>query len=134
LVSQARRLQEEQQRERDLEAHQRTVFTYMEAKNRVAREVASWRLSLVEGAARFRALCQASPSFSLKMHRFIYPSDSDEECYCRALIHQVRWVLADDPAQAQEAAGRLEAELTELLHQGPPSFPLRGKPVRAPST
>jgi hypothetical protein len=124
LAEQVRILQEEAQRGRDLESRVRLLSARAEDKDQLALEVAAGRLSLVEGAARFRDLCQTTPGFSLKMLRLLYPSDSEEESYCWALIVRVRKVLADDPAQARAAAGRLGAELTELLHQGSPLFPL----------
>jgi hypothetical protein len=122
LVSGARLLEEEQQRECSLEARQRTVFAYREAKDRVAREVAAGRRSLVEGTARFRALCLETPAFRPEIVRQYYGGDSEEECYGRALIDRVRGALADDPAQAQEVASRLEAELVGLLNQGAPAY------------
>jgi hypothetical protein len=92
----------------------------------VAREVAVGRLSLVEGAARFRALCLETPAFDPERFRRHHAGNSEEECYCRALIAWVRGILADDPAQAQaqEEASRLEAELRDLLHQGPLAYHL----------
>jgi hypothetical protein len=120
LTGQARLLQETARRERDLEALIRLVHVRGEGKDQVAREVAAGQLSLVEGAARFRALCQDSPGFTLKMLRFSFPGNSEEESYCRALIDRAQRILADHPAQAQAAAWRLEAELQKLLRKGTP--------------
>jgi hypothetical protein len=123
LASLARVFREEASRERDLEALIRLLGVYAEAKDQVAREVAAGQLSLVEGAARFRALCLETPGFDPALFRRFHGGNSDEECYCRALIDWVRRVLADDPAQAQKVASRLEAELQELVRNGIPSFP-----------
>jgi hypothetical protein len=118
LAGRARVLEEEQQRQRDLEAREKALFACMAGKDQVAREVAAGHLSLVEGAARFRALCRDTPGFSPALFHRIHGGSSDEECYCRALIDQVWWVLADHPAQAQETAWRLEVELEVLLNYG----------------
>jgi hypothetical protein len=63
LAGTARVFQEEARRERDLEALHRTVSACTKGKDQVARAVVAGRLSLVKGAARFRALCQATPGF-----------------------------------------------------------------------
>jgi hypothetical protein len=124
LAGQFRLFQEEARRERDLEALHRIVFACTEGKDQLARDVAANRLSLVEGAARFRALCLATPAFDPVRLRRDHPGSSDEECYYRALIDWVRGVLADQPVRAEEVAWRLEAELQELLRNGTPSLPL----------
>jgi hypothetical protein len=124
LAGLARVFQEQARRERDLEALHRTVSACTEGKDQVARAVAAGQLSLVKGAARFRTLCLATPRFDPALFRQVHGGNSDGECYCRGLLARVRRVLADDPAQAQKVAGRLEAELRDLLHQGPPAFHL----------
>jgi hypothetical protein len=124
LAGQARVIQEEARRERNLEALHRTLFACLEDKDQVARELAAGRLSLVEAAARFRAIARETPGFDRAVFRRVHGGDSEEESYCWAVIQRVRDLLADHPAHAQEVAWRLEAELQELLHSRPPSFPL----------
>jgi hypothetical protein len=85
-------------------------------KDRLAAQVADGRLALPDAAARFRDLDRQPPPFCWDQFRSSYPGRSDEERHCREVIKYVR-VLVGGPAGAA-VAGRLEAELRDLLDRG----------------
>jgi hypothetical protein len=88
-----------------------------EGKAAAVEEVAAGRLSLVEAAARFRALEAGRPRnrYCRPAHE-LYPGDSEGERLCREVIAHVEARLAPQGrARARQFAARLEAELGELL-------------------
>jgi hypothetical protein len=85
------------------------------AKWQIAKEVIAGQRSLAEAMEQFRALDRQWPDLRSESKR---PEDlwmSEDEWDGRAVIDQVRQVLADRPAEADAAAGRLEQELQQLL-------------------
>jgi hypothetical protein len=101
-----------------------------EAKERVAKEVIARRKSLAEAMEHFRALDrQWPPSHPWLRHQT--PEDlgmSEDEWDGRAVIDQVRQVLAGRPDEADAVAGRLEKKLQQLLadHKKHPPAPANG--------
>jgi hypothetical protein len=89
-------------------------FRRIEAKWQIAKEVIAGRRSLAEALEQFRTLDRQWPeNFS-----FQTPEDfgmSEDEWDGRAVIEQVRQVLADRPDEAAVVADRLEQELQQLL-------------------
>ncbi len=76
------------------------------AKQRVVEQVITGRLTLIEGAARFRAL-----------GRGLLPAAEDGEAVCRAVISWADLALRDRPEQAAAVAERLEGELRRHLER-----------------
>jgi hypothetical protein len=116
-------LEDEKQRERDLDARQEALFRCMEAKNQLVREVIAGRLSLLEGAARLRELCRSTPGVIEDLRRRAWLGDTDEERACRDIIARAQSLLDDEPEKAQEVARRLDAELREWLRGSTPALP-----------
>ncbi len=90
-------------------------FRRIEAKWQIAQEVIAGRQSLAEAMERFRDLDRQWPDLRSVTKR---PEDlwmTEDEWDGRAVIGQVRQVLADRPDEAAEVAGRLEKELQILL-------------------
>jgi hypothetical protein len=101
-----------------LRAESRAGLARLETRHEVAGQVAQRRLSLLEGAARFRALDGKEPPVVLARLRMTYPGDTAEERCCRHLIHWVRLWLNDHPRADPRIPARLEAELEEHLRGG----------------
>jgi hypothetical protein len=104
----------------------RAVTRVNRAKKRIAELVARRCLGLREGAAAFRALDASRPA-RLRVpirSRDNDPDCSDEEAYCRCLIHWVGEIVREghgDPALVDE----LDTELAEGLN--------RPEPLRLPA-
>jgi hypothetical protein len=85
------------------------------AKWQIAQEVIAGRRSLTEAMEQFRDLDRQWPDLRSGITK---PEDlwmSEDEWDGRAVIEQVRQVLADRPDEAAAVAGRLEKELQRLL-------------------
>ena len=85
------------------------------AKWQIAREVIAGRRSLAEAMGLFQDLDRQWPDIRTGMKK---PEDlwmSEDEWDGRAVIEQVRQVLADRPDEAAAVAGRLEKEFQKLL-------------------
>jgi hypothetical protein len=86
----------------------------------VAQAVLARRVTLLEGAAYFRALNHQPPDFDWDIFRAIRPGDNDDERHCHEVIHWVYLALEDsDPCQAEAMRARLSAELDDHLRRGP---------------
>jgi hypothetical protein len=112
-----------------LERKSRAVLRQLNQKLRVARAVRAGRLTLLEGAALFRALDEGSPWFNPERFRLIYPGDSDEERHCRMVIRFAYSYFPEDAPPSEEARLRLR-ELSEHLRRGPLRLP-DVEPLRA---
>jgi hypothetical protein len=105
-------------RGRELRAESQATHARLEVRHEVARAVAEGRLSLLEGAARFRALDREEPPVILAQLRTTYPGATAEVRSCRHLIRWVRLWLNDHPGADRRVVQRLEAELGEHLCGG----------------
>jgi hypothetical protein len=89
-------------------------------KEAVVAEVIAGRLSLVEGAARFREIETRCPDLE-RVYRLalrLYYSDCDYEvAVARNLVAVARQRLADDPAADPAVQPRLEGELAVLARR-----------------
>jgi len=83
-----------------------TALARVAAKQRVVEQVIGGRLSLLEGAARFRAAARSG-----------FTADADGEAVCRAVIGWAELALRDRPERAAAVAERLEAELRRHLER-----------------
>lgn len=81
------------------------------AKREVAEAVRAGRLTLAQGAARFRAFDETAPPAVRMGLRLTYKGDSDEERYRRAVIQYVSLSHPGSPAEAEATRVRLEADL-----------------------
>jgi hypothetical protein len=94
-------------------------------KDQVARAVIDGRLTLVEAAARFRAINASRPA-NLPVCLDQYPGKTDEERVCREVIGYVETRLPEQPGTSAFLA-RLESELEAHLAAGGtaqgPNFP-----------
>jgi hypothetical protein len=90
-------------------------FRRIEAKWRIAEEVIAGRRSLAEAIERFRDLDRQWPDIRAGAERHELLWMSEDEWDGRAVIEQVRQVLADRPDEAAAVAGRLEKKLQQLL-------------------
>ncbi len=107
-----------QDRPEDMERQLQAVVHRMAAKHRIAQEVISERLTLLQAAERFMDLNEANPDFNWQAFRRAYPASSDEESCCRQVIRVVGGQLHNEPSRAQAVLERLEAELQSHLQQG----------------
>jgi hypothetical protein len=90
-------------------------FRRLGAKWQIAQEVIAGRRSLAEAMELFRDLDRQWPDIRTGMKK---PEDlwmSEDEWDGRAVIEQVRQVLANRPDEDTAVAGRLEKELQQLL-------------------
>jgi hypothetical protein len=88
------------------------------AKRALARDLADNRLTLLEAAARSRALDRAAPDFSWVAFRTPLPEATDEERHCREIIAHLRGSEPVGPTLTEELARQLEAELQGHLDRG----------------
>jgi hypothetical protein len=83
------------------------------AKDRIARDTADGRLSLLQAAALFRELNKLPPAPAQPTRvdsSLDIPADTEEAWLCRQVAAHVRVALRADPARAEAAVARLEAE------------------------
>jgi hypothetical protein len=88
------------------------------AKRAVAADVAAGRLTLFEGAARFRDLDADAPEEILAAWRRAVGGSSDEERYCRTVIQYVEVLLRDRPGESAAVLRNLGAQLADALSRG----------------
>jgi hypothetical protein len=104
-------------RSEELKQLHEASYRRLEAKWQIAEEVIAGRRSLAEAMEQFRELDRQWPDLRSRITK---PEDlwmSEDEWDGRAVIDQVRQVLADRPGEAAAVAGRLEKELQQLLAQ-----------------
>jgi hypothetical protein len=111
-----REIKSQERRRQELDAQGKALFAYLAAKQRLAREVASGRLDLLEAAGRFRHLNESFPGFDWFHFRRGNPGNSDVECLCRQVLAVVAETLEEDgdPGRAAPIMARLEAELQDF--------------------
>jgi hypothetical protein len=115
----------ERQRSAELDRLNQLVYPRLVAKYQVTAALAAGRLSLLEAAARFRALDQMAPGHPPAIFHSYYAGSSDEERYCRQAIQLLR--ASRNSASEQTAlAEQLEAELSEHLAHGTLHLPESG--------
>jgi hypothetical protein len=108
-------LAEQLARSEQLKQLHEASFRRLEAKWQIAKEVIAGRRSLAEAIEQFRDLDLQWPDIRTGFKK---PEDlwmSEDEWDGRAVIEQVRQVLAGRPDEADAVAGRLEKELQQLL-------------------
>jgi hypothetical protein len=92
------------------------------AKDRIARDAADGRVSLLEAAALFRELNKLPPAPARPTRvdsSLNIPADTEEAWLCRQVAAHVRVALRSDPARAEAAVARLEDEFfAELRAHG----------------
>jgi hypothetical protein len=104
--------------------HAQALRGRFKQKSQVVRELLAGRLTLLEAAARFRALDHAPPPFNWEMFREVHRGDSDEERHCREVIVGVEAELIDsDPCLCLAICEQLERELQQHLERGPLRLP-----------
>jgi hypothetical protein len=110
----------ERLRQVEMEQKLRAIVCRNKRKHRLALAVLAGRVTLLDGAAYFRALDHQPPVFNWSHFRDRWPGDSDDERHCHEVIHWVYLALSDeDPCQAEVMRARLRAELSERVCRGP---------------
>ena len=109
---------EEEGRRRDILSYQsQQLSRNLEAKCRVLEDLRDHRLTLLEAAARFRALGCPGPENNLKLFRLVYPGQTDEERWCRQVIGFLRGADSNQ-SELASLVDEFEAELTQHLAKG----------------
>jgi hypothetical protein len=83
------------------------------AKDRIARDTADGRVSLLEAAALFRELNRLPPARGKPpeiVTRVHIPMDTEAGWLCRQVAEHVHVALREEPDRAEAAVARLEAE------------------------
>jgi hypothetical protein len=102
-------------RQEHLKQLQEASLRRINAKWQIAQEVIARQRTLAEAIEQFRDLDRQWPDIRTQTKR---PEDlwmSEDEWDGRAVLDQVRQVLAGRPDEAAAVAGRLEKELQQLL-------------------
>jgi hypothetical protein len=81
------------------------------ARNRVANQVLTGQLSLIQAAASFRALNESAVDFNWQLFRADYRGSSDNERCCRQVIFYVQSQLPADSPESEAISAKLEDEL-----------------------
>jgi hypothetical protein len=108
----------ETERANRIETGMATALARRERANRLFEEVASGRVSLLEGAAALRETYQDVPDSFWLILRREYPDESDDSRLCRLLIRRMAVYLEKDPDRARAVVSRLEAEREEHVRRG----------------
>jgi hypothetical protein len=121
---------------REVSEDVRAVTDRIVRKQALAEEIIEGRMTLLEAAARFRALDEAPPRFHWEQFRRGYPGAGDEERHCREAIGFVRTWLEARGYEPGSVVPRLEAELQEHLDRGDLRLPavVSATPVAAGPT
>jgi hypothetical protein len=99
-----------------LEERRQAVLRRHHYQERVVRELAAGRRTLLEAAARFRALSLADTTLERPLHD-TYPAATEEERLCRWVIAYLQTTLRNEDGTAGLVT-RLETELGEHIRQG----------------
>jgi hypothetical protein len=110
----------------------RAVYARLVAKERAARALAAGDCTLLEAAARFRALDAVEPRVRWEDHTDIYAGDTEAERFCRAAIHwaeSIVWEISSGDREVEAAAvvWRLEGELEDYRRCGTLTLPPAGE-------
>jgi hypothetical protein len=92
----------------------RPLAARLVAKERAVRALLSGDATLLEVAARFRALDAQEPRARPELHPEVYAGATEAERYCRAVlfwVHTVAWTYSHEGHAAGAAARQLEDEL-----------------------
>jgi hypothetical protein len=107
-------------RQAEMEHKLRAFTCRNKRKHRLAVAVLAGRVTLLDGAAYFRALDHQPPEFNWSHFRAHWPGDSDDERHCHEVIHWVYLAQGDsNPCLAAAMRARLRAELRAYLRRGP---------------
>ena len=98
-----------------LEAQRIRLLHAITEKDRIAGEIVSRRLPLLEAARRFRALKQDAGAWDTALG--LERGASRDERLCRHVIHWTEAVLGEGSEEARRVATRLEEELQEELRR-----------------
>jgi hypothetical protein len=113
-----------QKRGEELQQKIRAVTDRLNRKETVVKALLAGRLTLLEAAARFRALNEAPPEYNWDAFRLTMPGDSDDERHCHEVISFAFHALRrTDPHRADELHESLRAELRQHLGRGPLRLP-----------
>jgi hypothetical protein len=111
-------------RNAELDCFREAAAARLAAKERLSAAVLEGRLTLLEAAARFRALNQTRCDPCWASWQSPFPGRSDEEHVCREVISWVGGQARQhDPCLGAVTCARLEEELEALLRQGPLRLP-----------
>src|SRR5262249_44692566 len=107
---------EQADRAETLEEQRQVILRRHQEQERIVREVAAGRRTLLEAAAGFRALSRGETPLERPLHE-TYPADTEDERLCRWVIAYLRTTLGEEPGTAGLVT-RLEAELRQHVRQG----------------
>jgi hypothetical protein len=112
-------LAEETARELDLEDNRAAVTERVMAKARLVEELVAGRRTLLQTAARFRALNSGPPRFHWEHFREAYPGATDDEKCCYEVLFAAR-PTPNSPDRERRLAlvEQLKAELRQLVEEG----------------
>jgi hypothetical protein len=117
-------LKDELRRADELEREREVIGQRIKEKVRISAQVRAGQLTLLQAAARFRALDRDLGAFPWAAFRRLNPGGTDEERHCREVIG---WVAADmanaEPSRTREVCSALERELQLCLQRGPLCLP-----------
>jgi hypothetical protein len=89
-----------------------------EARKRIAWQVLTGQLSLLQAAQRYQDLNESYDGFSWENFRMMFPGGTDDERVCRQVIQFVQIELSEDSQAGKLPATKLERELADLLRRG----------------
>jgi hypothetical protein len=106
-----------------LEARRVALCHRSEVRRRIARDVFSQRMTLLEAACWCRDLNETNPEFCWADFRVNFPGATDDERHARYVIAWVRAEFPNGSAEGTAVVASLEAELAERLRQGALGMP-----------
>jgi hypothetical protein len=105
-------------RGQELENQTKLVMQRSAAKDAVVADVIDGRLTLLEAAAKFRAINASSPRAEHWLTSYQYPDQPYDLALCRSVIERVELQLhAQSSGQREGPVARLETELAEHLRR-----------------
>jgi len=100
-----------------LEERRLLMLACTDAKERLAQDLASGRLTLLEAASRVHEIDGQNPGYNYVALCTIIPACCDEERHCREVILLLRaWLPEDEETEA--IVGKYEDELMQYLADG----------------
>jgi hypothetical protein len=94
-----------------------------EIRRRIAREVISEQLTLLQAAEQFRDLNECTPGFCWDAFRSGYDGRNDDERHCLQVIQFVRQELQEGTEKERMTVRRLKGELAASMHDGEVKLP-----------
>jgi hypothetical protein len=116
-----RNLMDERDRARELDKRRQYVLWRNQQQAKVVQDLAAGRCTLLEAAARFRALFRGDEVVDRAL-RDTYPAPTDEERLCRWVIGYTATDQEDKPG-GPALVERLEKEIREHLERGTLKIP-----------